>query len=147
MRESAAAYDARRCYVESSALLAALLEHDVKALGTLRAAHQLVTSALTSTECHRGLVRARAAGRLSEDHAADCAQALHTFFARCTTIAVTAGILQRAGRPFAVEPIRTLDAIHLATAEALGDAPALTTMLTRDARVRDNAKTMGFAIA
>jgi hypothetical protein len=55
-------------------------------------------------------------------------------------------VLFRAGRPFPVEPIRTLDAIHLATLELLGESPPLVTVVTRDARVRDNAIAGGFAV-
>ena len=45
-----------------------------------------------------------------------------------------------------VEPIRTLDAVHLETVEQLGDPPALVTMVTRDARVREHALALGYAI-
>jgi hypothetical protein len=62
-------------------------------------------------------------------------------------IAVSDAVLTRAGRPFPVEPIRTLDAVHLATAELLGEAPQLTTVLTRDERVRENAKALGYIVA
>jgi hypothetical protein len=54
-------------------------------------------------------------------------------------------VLARSSRPFPVEPIRTLDAIHVARAELLGEPPALVTILTRDARVRDNADRLGYA--
>jgi hypothetical protein len=40
----------------------------------------------------------------------------------------------------------TLDAIHLATAEALGDPPALVTIITRDGRVGDNATALGHPV-
>jgi hypothetical protein len=55
-------------------------------------------------------------------------------------------ILARVRRPFPSEPIRTLDAVHLATAELLGESPALTVVVTRDIRVRDNAQALGFAV-
>jgi hypothetical protein len=42
---------------------------------------------------------------------------------------------------------RTPDAIHLATVELLGQAPALVTILSRDVRIRDNAKALGYALA
>jgi hypothetical protein len=74
-------------------------------------------------------------------------QALQTFAARCDVVSIAPPILERAGRPFPVEPVRTLDAIHLATVEFLGDPPQLVTVLTRDARVRDNANALGFGIA
>jgi predicted nucleic acid-binding protein len=62
-------------------------------------------------------------------------------------VSVTEEVLARAGRPFPIEPIRPLDAIHLATAELLGEPPAVVTILTRDDRIRDNAKALGYAIA
>ena len=43
--------------------------------------------------------------------------------------------------------IRTLDAMHLATTELLGAAPQLLAIVTRDARVRENAETMGYTVA
>jgi hypothetical protein len=47
-----------------------------------------------------------------------------------------------------VEPeLRSLDAIHLATAELLGEPPALMTVVTRDTRVRENAPALGYATA
>ena len=134
-------------YVESSALLAALLEEDADAVAALRGPGRLVTSALTITESYRGLVRARVSARLDTDRERLVVRALRTFESRCGVISVTPAILERAGRPFPVEPIRTLDAIHLATAEALGEPPALVTVLTRDSRVRQNAAALGYALA
>jgi len=56
-------------------------------------------------------------------------------------------VLERAGRPFPIEPIRTLDAIHLATIELMGETPQLVTVVTRDKRVASNARALGHAIA
>jgi predicted nucleic acid-binding protein len=56
-------------------------------------------------------------------------------------------VLARVGRPFRVEPIRTRDAVHLATAELLGEPPPLMTIVTRDDRVRENAMALGYSIA
>jgi predicted nucleic acid-binding protein len=56
----------------------------------------------------------------------------------------TAISIDRVRRPFPLEPIRTLDAVHLATAELLGEAPALVTIVTRDDRVRKNAEALGY---
>jgi uncharacterized protein len=134
-------------YVESSALLAALLEQDPSALAALRAADRLVTSSLTFAESARAVVRARVTGRLTPEQERAALRALRTFERRCAVIAVTDAVLQRAGRPFPVEPIRTLDAIHLATAELLGEPPQLVNILTRDMRVRDNAKALGYSLA
>ena len=73
-------------------------------------------------------------------------RALQVFARRCDIVAVTDAILTRVGRPFPVEPIRTLDAVHLATAEVLDDAPQLVTIVTRDSRVRDNARALGYVV-
>jgi predicted nucleic acid-binding protein len=128
-------------------LLAALLEHDASALAALRVGDRLITSGLTFAESARAVVRARVTGRLTNEQERAAFRALRTFERRCGVIAVTDAVLQRAGRPFPVEPIRTLDAIHLATAELLGEPPQLVTILTRDIRVRDNAKALGYALA
>jgi predicted nucleic acid-binding protein len=73
-------------------------------------------------------------------------RALRRFERRYYVVAVTDAVLARVRRPFPVEPIRTLDAVHLATAELLGEPPQLTTVVTRDARVRDNARALGYAV-
>jgi predicted nucleic acid-binding protein len=134
-------------YIESSALLAALLERDVSARAALRAQGQRVTSALTIAEASRAIVRARLTGRLEPDEERAAIRALKTFERRCAIISVTHDVLMRAGRRFPVEPIPTLDAIHLATAELLGEAPQLVSVVTRDARVRDNAQALGYVVA
>ena len=134
-------------YIETSALLSALLEQDADARRQLRAAGRRVTSAITVAESYRAIVRARALGRLDDAQERAVVRALQTFFARCDLVAVTDEVLTRAGRIFPAEPIRTLDAIHLATADILGDPPPLVTIVTRDARVRENARALGYATA
>lgn len=133
-------------YIESSALLAGLLEQDPAAIRALRAPGRRVTSAITFAEANRAVVRARVAGRLTVAQERDAVRALQTFERRCTIVTVSDWVLARAGHPFPVEPVRTLDAIHLATVELLGEPPQLVTIVTRDARIRDNAKAMGYQI-
>lgn len=132
--------------MESSALVAALLEHDSVALKSLPAGTQLVTSALTFAEAGRAIIRARTAGRLSPREEQAAVRALRTFERRCYILDVDRAVLARVRRPFPIEPIRTLDAVHLATAEVLAEPPALVTIVTRDARVRDNARALGYAV-
>ena len=134
-------------YMESSALAAALLEHDTAAMQAVSGHARVVTSALTLAETARAIVRARMSGRLTADQERAAVRALKTFSRRCFVLDVSSEILNRAGRRFPVEPIRTLDALHLATAELLDDSPQLVTIVTRDARVRENASAMGFAVA
>ena len=133
-------------YVESSALVAALLEHDEGARAAIRGSGRRVSSSLTLAEATRAVIRAKAAGRLSVAAERAAVRALQTFARRCDLMAVTDAVLARVGRPFPVEPIRTLDAVHLATAELLGEPPPLVTIVTRDARVRDNAIALGYVV-
>jgi predicted nucleic acid-binding protein len=133
-------------YIESSSLVAALLERDVAARASIRMLGRRVTSALTLAETARAILRARATGRLSEVDERAATRGLQVFARRCDIVGVTGAVLARVGRPFPVEPVRTLDAVHLATAEELAEPPALVTIVTRDARVRDNARALGYAI-
>ena len=133
-------------YIESSALLAALLEHDTAALEALQAEGRYVTSALTLAEAARAIVRARGAGRLTVAQEQAAVRGLRTFERRSFLVDVNSIVLARVGRPFPVEPIRTLDAVHLATAELLDEPPQLVTIVTRDKRVRDNAQALGYAV-
>ncbi|MBI2614908.1 MAG: type II toxin-antitoxin system VapC family toxin [Gemmatimonadetes bacterium] len=134
-------------YIESSALLAAFLEADADAQQAIRARGRRMTSGLTLAEAHRAVLRARLTGRLTADQERSAVRGLRTFARRCELVAVSDDVLARAGRPFPVEPIRTLDAIHLASVELLGEPPQLVTVVTRDDRVADNARALGHAVA
>jgi predicted nucleic acid-binding protein len=132
--------------MESSALLAALLERDTAVVKPLPARTQHVTSALTLAEAGRAIIRARATGRLTVAEEQAAVRALRTFERRCFILDVDRAVLARVRRPFPIEPIRTLDAVHLATAELLGEAPQVVTIVTRDVRVRDNARALGYIV-
>lgn len=140
---SASSADLR--YIESSALVAALLERDGAALKSLRARGRRITSALTMAETARAIVRGRMTGRLTLDDEQAAARALRRFERRCFLIAVTDAVLTRVRKPFPIEPVRTLDAVHLATVELLGET-SLVVVVTRDVRVRDNARALGYVV-
>ena len=133
-------------YIESSALVAALLERDADALKAVRARGRKVTSALTIAEAARAILRARVAGRLTVDQERAAVRALPRFERRCFLVAVTDAILTRVRNSFPIEPIRTLDAVHLATTDLLGEPPPLVVVVTRDVRVRENATALGYAV-
>jgi predicted nucleic acid-binding protein len=133
-------------YVESSALVAALLEHDAEALKSVRARARHITSALTFAEAARAIMRARVGERLTPDAERLAVRALRRFERRCYVVAVTDDVLARVRRPFPVEPVRTLDAVHIATVESLGEPPQLVSIVTRDHRVRENAKALGYSV-
>jgi len=123
-----------------------MLERDVGARVALRGPGRPITSALTLAEAARAVLRARGDGRLTADEERAIVRALGRFERRCYVMAVTDAVLARVRRPFPVEPVRTLDAVHLATVELLGEPPALVTVVTRDASVRDNARALGYAV-
>lgn len=133
-------------YIESSALVAALLEHDTEVTKRLPGGTRRVTSALTLSEAGRAIIRARMTGRLTAEDEKAAVRALRTFERRCFVLDVNQAVLDRVRRPFPVEPIRTLDAIHLATAELIGEPSQLVTIVTRDERVRANAHALGYGI-
>ena len=134
-------------YMESSALVATLLERDTAAMQAAVLGDRLVTSALTIAETARAIIRARVTGRLTAAQEQEAVTALRTFTRRCFILDVDHRVLVRAGLRFPVEPIRTLDALHLATAELLDESPPLVTIVTRDMRVRENAQALGFTVA
>lgn len=123
-----------------------MLEGDLAAKVSIRAPGHRVTSALTMAETGRAVLRARLAGRITAQQERSAILTLQRFSRRCHIVGITDSILVHVGRPFPVEPVRTLDAIHLATAEALGEPPALVTMITRDHRVRENAAALGHPV-
>ncbi len=134
-------------YVESSALLAAMLEFEASAIQTLTTATAAATSALTIAEAARAIVRARATGRLDADGERKARHNLQQFEKRCAVHPISAQVLARIGEPFPVEPVRTLDAIHLVTALMLVNTPRSLTLFTRDRRIQANAVALGFQIA
>jgi len=134
-------------YVETSALLAAILEGDPAALSSLQNDANYIASSLTFAEGARVLVRAVAAGDMTTLTASSKMSDLRIFERRCDRIAISDPVLARLASPFPVEPLRSLDAIHLATALALGAPPASITFVSCDRRVRANAAALGFALA
>lgn len=135
-------------YAESSAVLSWLLEEeggeDVRRL--LGAAEGVATSRLTLAECGRAVTRETALGRISESKAVDRVARLHQVEAHWTLYEVDASVLERVARPFPHEPLRTLDAVHLATALALRAAYPGLALLTLDDRIRASASALGFDV-
>jgi len=135
-----------RRYIESNPLVAAILEGNEAARASIRAKGQRVTSALTVAETGRAIVRARLSGRITAQQEQAATRGLRRFVRRCHIVSVTEEILARVGRPFPLEPVRTLDAIHLATEDALGEPPSLVAIVTCDVRVGKNALALGHPV-
>jgi uncharacterized protein len=124
-------------YVDTSAVLRAVLERgvtpDVDA--QLEAARFLVTSRLSLVESARALTRLRHEG-LAESRIADAAREIDSIWARCTVWELTSAVCELATTIAPAAPLRTLDALHLATyllaRRRVGGAIGL---LTTDARL------------
>lgn len=136
-------------YAESSAVLDWLLSglHESEVEQALAGADEVVSSTLTGAEIERTLTRLCATGVIASGER-ERAWNRFALAAGCWTLyAVTAELLARSGAPFPVEPLRTLDAIHLATAVFHVREVGPLTVLTLDARVRDNARAMAMETA
>ena len=136
-------------YAESSAVLAWLLDEgrdglDVQTL--LAGASSVIASDLTLIECDRVLARAAAAGEISESDAAERQARHNAASAHWAILGIEEDVVERARRPFPLEPIRTLDAIHLASALVARRAIPGLTMLSLDGRVRRAAHRMGIPL-
>jgi len=132
-------------YVETSALLRYLLDRDESIAPHLEKA-EFVTSRLTIVEAGRAFARLRQEGRREVAAMNESRRGLEAFLSACEIAALSDEILQRAAAPFPLEPLRTLDAIHVATAAAWNAAAGFTAVLSTDDRVRDNAKALGLEV-
>ncbi len=135
-------------YAESSAVIA-WLSGEPGAEGVesvLTAANGIVTSDVTIVECERALIRAWALHLISEVDRVDRTGLLSRAAENWTHLHVDEQTIERARRPFPVEPVRAIDALHLASAlTARAVAPNLA-LLTLDQRIRENAERLGFDV-
>jgi len=135
-------------YAESSAVLAWLLgeEGGGPVREALRRAELVTASDLTLVECDRVLIRAAALGEIDEATAADRRAQMDAEAAHWHLWRVSSDILDRARRPFPAEPVRTLDAIHLASALAVRSVVPGVELLSLDDRIRRAGAQLGFRL-
>jgi predicted nucleic acid-binding protein len=135
-------------YAESSAVLAWLLdEPSALAVRQLLGASEItVSSDLTLIECDRVLLRAVSLKELTEAEAADRRAHLAVAAAHWQVLRIAQEIIDRARQPFPGEPIRTLDAIHLASLMVGRSAVRGLALLSLDDRVRKAGKGLGVDI-
>jgi predicted nucleic acid-binding protein len=135
-------------YAESSAVLAWLLDEEsapqVREL--LGAAEIIVASDLTLVECDRVLIRAAALGELTEAEAADRRAQLASAATHWHQLRVAPEVIERARQPFPGEPVRTLDALHLASALLGRSAVRGLGLFSLDERVRGAGRKLGLEV-
>ncbi len=136
-------------YLDTSALLHWMLGQAQASTveSRLDAADAVLASVLTLTEARRALVRAERTGVLK---AADV-ERLRGILARLEgswiLMDVTSEVRARAEAAFPVEPLRTLDALHLATALLFARVQESLSVLSFDERIVRNAEALGLDAA
>jgi hypothetical protein len=101
---------------------------------------------VTELECERALTRAVATGELKEAPALERVAVLRREAAQWDILRLDDEVFERARRPFRLEPVRTLDALHLACALAARAVLEDLAVLAIDDRVRRNALALGLAV-
>jgi len=133
-------------YLETSSLLCVLFRQgsyeDIAELLELPET-VVVTSVLTLMESRRAISRASADGMLKEGDANALLGVLAEQESNWQIIELTEAIQNRVGQRFPVEPVRTLDAVHLASALELRKIYPELTILSHDERVKANLQALG----
>ena len=104
-------------YLDTSAALRATLERGTtpEIEGRIAAAPALVTSRLSLVESARVFHRLRRQASVAEARLADARRELDTLWSRCELWEVTPAVCDLAMHVAPDRPLRTLDALHLAT--------------------------------
>ncbi len=123
-------------YLDSSVVIAHLLAEDRRPPEALWS-QPLSSSRLLEYEVWTR-VHARDMGRL-------VGETLRLLLARLAMLGLERSVLARALEPFP-RPVRTLDAIHLASADFLRGRGQEVTVATYDARMAEAARAMGFEL-
>ena len=101
-------------YVDSSVVSRVVMRQPNRLVG-LETSTQRLTSLLTQLECLQAIDKARLDEGLDQDEILARRLVLFQQLRRMSKIAVARSVLDRAGSSFPL-PVKTLDAIHLATA-------------------------------
>lgn len=136
-------------YLETSAVLRWLLgdpsAHRVPEC--IDAHERVVSSVLTEVETERSLHRAESEAVLTAANRARLMGLFRRAAAGWYWLEITPEVRRRAGRPFPAEPVRTLDAIHLASALELLEVFDELEVLSFDARILSNLQPLGLSAA
>jgi uncharacterized protein len=132
-------------YLETSAVLRWLLgEPDAPAIArSIEEAAEPLCSALTLLETQRALTRAERERPSRVRQIRLLRRRLYEASADWDLLEITPEIRNRAGELFPIEPVRTLDAIHLATALQFARTFPGLPVLTFDQRILANLEALG----
>ena len=103
-----------------------------------------ISSALTEVECARTIDRLRLLGKLTPEQAVDCGDAISRVLDALEVVGLESKVLRRAMHPRSVA-LGSLDALHLASAEAWRDAQGHdAAFATHDRQLALAARASGF---
>jgi predicted nucleic acid-binding protein len=111
----------------------------------LAAAEKVTSSRLALIETRRVVRRAEREGRITAAQSADLLAVFAQAASTWAILEISEEIVRRAKDGFPNEPVRTLDAIHLASALFLRQSFPDLVILSADERVRANAALLGFS--
>lgn len=131
-------------YVDSSVLLRIVLR-EPKPLSHWRKIERAFTSELTRVECLRTIDRLRLAGRLGDEDVAIRRELIEERLDGMSLVTIDRRILRRAAEPMPTS-VRTLDALHLASAMALRTKEPNLTFATHDQELALAARALGFRV-
>lgn len=106
----------------------------------------MLASSLTLIECDRVLIRATVTGALDEAVAGARRARLARAAEHWVLFDLDPATVERARQPFPREPLRTLDALHLATAIVARTLVPDLVLLSLDQRVREAGQLLGFEL-
>ena len=134
-----------KAYLDSSILLRVLLR-EPRPLRSFKRIKFAVSSELLRVECFRVIDRLRLEARLADADVASLQQELHQVCASVEFVRVTPLLLGMASQPFPTT-VRTLDAIHLASAMLWTQGrEEQVVFLTHDAQLGTAARALGFEV-
>ncbi|MBI5512041.1 MAG: PIN domain-containing protein [Deltaproteobacteria bacterium] len=123
----------------------AVLQGDESLAREIAEQERLLASTLTFLEGHRALLRALNNREIPPRVYTALKKQMSDIEQSCALRAIDQPVLSRAREPFFVEPVRSLDAIHLATID-LAKAAGLELVFSTDPRVAQNADAMGLRV-
>jgi predicted nucleic acid-binding protein len=128
-------------YLDTSAVLRAVLQRGTtpEMEQRIEGAGTLITSRLSLVEAGRAFQRIRSLGKSSEGELADAGRELDELWARCDIWELTPRVCEMACQVAPNKPLRTLDALHLATYLLARRRIAGLELLTGDQRLMEAA--------
>ena len=131
-------------YLDTSAVLRAVLETGTtpELEARLHEARALITSRLSLVESARAVHRLRLAGTIPEARLADVEREIAALWARCDIWELTSAVCETARHVAPSTPLRTLDALHVATFVTARRRIAGLELLTVDERLQTAAASL-----